>query len=203
MPPTVEPNSVFLNIPYDSRFQSLYLAYIVGLTELGLTPKATLAIPGGITRLDRIFELIQSCGYSVHDLSRVELDRTPPATPRFNMPLELGLTIAWAKLHPALHTWFVCESVNRRAQKSISDLNGTDFNIHDGTPEGVMRELANIFVRRVGRATVPQMMRSYRALIRMLPTLKSNSGSKDVFTARMFIELIAAASAIRDEINMP
>jgi len=102
-----------------------------------------------------------------------------------------------------LHTWFVCESVNRRAQKSISDLNGTDFNIHDGTPEGVMRELANIFVRRVGRATVPQMMRSYRALIRMLPTLKSNSGSKDVFTARMFIELIAAASAIRDEINMP
>jgi hypothetical protein len=48
--PRVEPNSVFLNIPYDNQFQNLYLAYIVGLTELGLAPKATLAIPGGVTR---------------------------------------------------------------------------------------------------------------------------------------------------------
>jgi hypothetical protein len=33
----------------------------------------------------------QSCSYSVHDLSRVQIDRNPPATPRFNMPFELGL----------------------------------------------------------------------------------------------------------------
>jgi hypothetical protein len=144
--PRVERDSVFLNIPYDAKFQPLYLAYIVGLSELGLTPKSTLAIPGGVTRIDRIFELIQSSSYSLHDLSRVELDKTPPVTPRFNMPLELGLAIAWAKLNPNRHTWFVCESVNRRAQKSVSDLSGTDFNIHDGTAEGVMRELTNAFV---------------------------------------------------------
>jgi hypothetical protein len=93
----VEQDSVFLNIPYDTRFQPLYLAYIVGLTELGLTPKATLAIPGGLNRLDRIFALIQSCRYSIHDLSRIQLDRNPPPTPRFNMPFELGLAIAWSK----------------------------------------------------------------------------------------------------------
>jgi hypothetical protein len=197
--PRVEPNSVFLNIPYDKKFQPLYLAYIVGLTELGLTPKATLAIPGGVARLDRIFSLIQQCGYSVHDLSRVELDRTPPPTPRFNMPVELGLAIAWAKLNPNRHTWFVCESVNRRGQKSVSDLNGTDFNIHDGTPEGVMRELANAFVRRVDRATVPQMMRSYMKIKRVLPKIKSNAGSENVFTARMFSELITTAAAIRNK----
>ena len=28
--PRVEPNSVFLNIPYDNQFQNLYLAYVVG-----------------------------------------------------------------------------------------------------------------------------------------------------------------------------
>jgi len=197
--PRVEPNSVFLNIPYDKKFQPLYLAYIVGLTELGLTPKATLAIPGGVARLDRIFSLIQQCGYSVHDLSRVELDRTPPPTPRFNMPVELGLAIAWAKLNPNRHTWFVCESVNRRGQKSVSDLNGTDFNIHDGTPEGVMRKLANAFVRRVDRTTVPQMMRSYMKIKRVLPKIKSNAGSENVFTARMFSELITTAAAIRNK----
>ena len=200
--PRVEPNSVFLNIPYDNRFQNLYLAYIVGLTELGLTPKATLAIPGGVTRLDRIFELIQTCNYSVHDLSRVELDRTPPPTPRFNMPLELGLAIAWAKLNPARHTWFVCESKERRAQKSLSDLNGTDFYIHHGTPTGIMRELSNVFVRPIDRPTVPQMMRSYKSLNRLLPTLLINSGSDSVFTARMFTDLITTAAALRDKARL-
>jgi hypothetical protein len=197
--PRVERDSVFLNIPYDDRFEPLYIAYIVGLTELGLTPKATLAIPGGIARLDRIFELIQTCGYSVHDLSRVELDRNPPATPRFNMPLELGLAIAWARLNPTRHTWFVCESIERRAQKSLSDLNGTDFNIHNATPEGIMRELRNAFVRRENRPTVPQMMRSYRALRKLVPTLKLISGSDSIFTATMFEDLITTAANLRDQ----
>lgn len=140
-----DPDSVFLNIPYDGRFSRLYLSYIAGLIELGLTPKATLGIPGGTARLDRIFELIKTCRYSVHDLSRVQLDSAPPPTPRFNMPFELGLAIGWAKLNTQRHTWFVYETQNRRAQKSISDLNGTDCNIHKGTPEGVMRELCNAF----------------------------------------------------------
>jgi len=36
----------FLNIPYDVDFQSLYLAYIAGITAFGLRPRATLEIPG-------------------------------------------------------------------------------------------------------------------------------------------------------------
>jgi hypothetical protein len=198
----VEQDSVFLNIPYDTRFQPLYLAYIVGLTELGLTPKATLAIPGGLNRLDRIFALIQSCRYSIHDLSRIQIDRNPPPTPRFNMPFELGLAIAWSKLNSTRHTWFVSESVERRAQKSLSDLNGTDLNIHDGSPEGVMRELCNAFVRRENRPRVPQMMDSYRALRRILPTIKRNSGTDKVFTATMFEELITTAAIIRDKTRL-
>jgi hypothetical protein len=124
--PPVQQNAVFLNIPYDARFSRLYLAYIVGLTELGLEPRATLRIPGGERRLNRILALIQSCRYSIHDLSRIEIDRTPPPTPRFNMPCELGMTITWQQLNPARHTWFVFESRNRRLQKSLSDLDGTD-----------------------------------------------------------------------------
>lgn len=112
--PSVQTDAVFLNIPYDNRFRNQFLAYIVGLTQLGLEPRATLGIPGGERRLDRILELIQGCRYSVHDLSRVELDRTFPATPRFNMPCELGMTITWQKLYPERHTWFVFESRNRR-----------------------------------------------------------------------------------------
>jgi hypothetical protein len=159
VPPRVSPNAVFLNIPYDNRYRRLYLAYIVGLSYLGLEPRVTLGIPGGERRLDRILALIQSCQFSIHDLSCVQLDHHSPRTPRFNMPFELGLAVAWANLNPKSHSWFVCESKNRRLQKSLSDLNGTDPNIHAGTVEGVMRELCNAFIRpRALMPSVPEML---------------------------------------------
>jgi hypothetical protein len=68
----------------------VYLAYIAALTAKGLAPRTTIEIPGSVRRLDRILELIASCRYSFHDLSRVELGRSRPRAPRFNMPFELG-----------------------------------------------------------------------------------------------------------------
>lgn len=88
-----QPTSVFLNVPYDRQFVPLFLAYVSGVCTFGLTPRVALELPGGARRLDRIVELILSCRYSFHDLSRVELDVRRPATPRMNMPFELGLTV--------------------------------------------------------------------------------------------------------------
>jgi hypothetical protein len=62
--------SVFLNIPYDAQFEELYLAYIVGLTQLGLKINATLAVPNQ-DRLKRIVGLIEKSDVSIHDLSSV------------------------------------------------------------------------------------------------------------------------------------
>jgi len=195
-PPPVKPNAVFVNIPYDERFRRLYLAYIVGLTQLGLEPRATLGISGSERRLDRILALIQSCRYSIHDLSRVEVDRTPPRTPRFNMPFELGMAVTWASINPRQHSWFNFESRDRRVQKSLSDLNGTDPNIHGGAVEGVMRELCSAFVRaRTARPVVPEMMRTYRELSRKLDAIMAAAGSRSVFEARVFDDLCFAAKA--------
>ena len=97
MPKTKE--AVFLNIPYDPLFTRLYLAYITAFSAIGFVPRATLGITGN-RRLDRIASLIESCAYSIHDLSRVQLDRHAPRTPRFNMPFELGLAVAWAQANP-------------------------------------------------------------------------------------------------------
>jgi hypothetical protein len=193
VPPSVSQNAVFLNIPYDSKFRKLYLAYIVGLTHLGLEPRATLGIPGGDRRLDRILDLIKSCRYSIHDLSRVQLDRAVPRVPRFNMPFELGLAVTWSQLYPTRHTWFVCEAENHRLLKSLSDLNGTDPNIHDGTAEGVMRELGNAFVRDRAMPTVPKMMDAYRILSRKAEEIRKDAGGQSLFEAKTFKGLCFAA----------
>ena len=199
--PRIRPNAVFLNIPYDEGFRALYLAYIVGLTHLGLEPKATLGIPGGERRLDRILEIIQSCRYSIHDLSRVELDRKPPRhTPRFNMPFELGLAVTWAKLYPQKHDWIVCETIQRRVQKSLSDLDGTDPNIHGGTVKGVMRELCNAFVRKDGpRPTVPAMLKTYAIVAGRVRDLMDTAGASSLFEARVFDDLCFAAKVAAEK----
>jgi DNA-binding protein HU-beta len=87
--PRYSRDSAFLNIPYDDRYANLYFAFIAGLCAFGLEPRATLEIATGERRLDRIFDLMTSCHYSFHDLSRVQIDHVAPRTPRFNMPFEL------------------------------------------------------------------------------------------------------------------
>jgi hypothetical protein len=190
---------LFLNIPYDEEFRDLYLAYITGAIAFGLVPKATLEIPGGARRLDRIFELIRSCRYSFHDLSRVELDLEYPPTPRFNMPFELGLVVAWEKPHPGEHDWFVLETKNRRLQKSLSDLGGTDAYVHDGKPIGIFRELCNALVRTQPAPDVAEMTGIHRRLSKAVPGILRRAAAKSLFEARVFKDLVFTAQVLAGE----
>lgn len=197
---TARTESVFLNIPYDSKFENLFLAYIAAVTSLGFVPRATLEIPFGRRRLDRILGLIEGCRYSVHDLSRVQLDRRPPPTPRFNMPFELGLIVGLDKARQRGRAWAVCESQEYRVQKSLSDLNGTDVYIHNGTIRGVFRECGSIFVGSKRQPAVQDMMRIYRILRINLPRILHAAGQDSPFNARVFRDLCVLASAAAEEI---
>lgn len=188
MPLQPDPRAVFLNIPYDEEFRDIYVAYIVGLFQLGLVPHIASEIPGGERRLNRIFALIKSCRYSIHDLSRVEVSVAPSATPRFNMPLELGMTITWAILRPKLHTWFVWESEPYRLLRSASDLNGTDPYIHKGTVEGVLSELLNAFTPD-NAPSVEHMLTTCEVVFRVMPQVMKRSGTQNVFAPSVFKEL--------------
>ena len=191
--------SVFLNLPYDRRFKSLYLAYIAGVSAFGMTPRTTLEIPGSQRRLDRILDLIRDCPYSIHDLSRVQLDRKKPATPRFNMPFELGLAVAYEKLG-GKHKWFVFEQVDERLEKSLSDVKGTDVYIHHGKARGVFAKLGNAFLRHKPRPTVPQMTAIYLGLHDSVPRIMEETGADTLFEARPFQELAAVASELTNRV---
>jgi hypothetical protein len=187
-------DKVFLNLPYDPKFENLFLSYICAIHAFGMVPRVTLEIPGGTRRLDRIFALIQNCKYSVHDLSCVQLNRAKPRAPRFNMPFELGLAVAWEMMGSGRHMWFVMEAVNYRLAKSLSDLNGTDPYIHGGTIEGVFREMGNALVRRGRQPSVLQMWRIYREVRGKIPAILKRCGTQSAFQARVFEEISFAAS---------
>jgi hypothetical protein len=193
--------SVFLNLPYDARFRSLFLAYVAGTSAFGLIPRATLEIPGSARRLDRILALMDACQYSLHDMSRVQLDRESPPTPRFNMPFELGLAVGYHTRRPnRKHAWFVFETRPWRFQKSLSDLNGTDVYVHGGTPSGVFRELLSAFVRHHNQPTVHQMTVIFEALRENLRPILQETGATSLFQASVFRRLSVYASALADEL---
>lgn len=181
--------SVFLNIPYDKEFEDLYVAYIVGLSQLGLRVNATLAVPNQ-GRLETIIGLIAESDSSIHDLSRIELSK---GIHRFNMPVELGLALYHSHATKGKHRVYVFERKPYRAQKSSSDINGIDPQIHHKTPTGAMAGLRNILRQPRDVTTVPEMLRSYRAVMRKLPELRRNAGGKSLFEASVFHDLTVAA----------
>jgi hypothetical protein len=84
-------------------------------------------------------------------------------------------------------------------QKSHSDLDGTDPNIHNATVEGVMRELCNAFVRRGPQPGVPQMLRTYRQVRGQVDEVMRVAGAANLFEARVFKDLCFIARAIAQQ----
>lgn len=92
------------------------------------------------------------------------------------MPFELGLSVAWEMIsNKGKHVWFVCESRDWRLAKSLSDLNGTEAYIHDGTMAGVFRELGNAFFRSERQSSLQQMWATYRDFRKSLPQILKES----------------------------
>ena len=90
----------------------------------------------GETRIDKIYRLIGESRYSIHDISRTELDPINKL-PRFNMPLELGLFLGAKKFGGNDHAKKRClifDIEQYRYQKFVSDIAGQDINAHDGKP---------------------------------------------------------------------
>jgi hypothetical protein len=112
------------------------------------------------------------------------------------MPFELGLAVAWQKLRPGDHTWFVFEAMPRRAEKSLSDLSGTDVYIHHCTVRGVFTELCNAFVRLNSQPTAQEMEETYLRLKKLLPELQRQTRARSPFEARVFRDLVVTARTL-------
>jgi hypothetical protein len=82
--------SVFVNCPFDAEYRVLLRPMVFTLLHCQLDPYLCTTRTATARRLDQIKWLIQSCRYSIHDLSRCEPNGEPP---RFNMPFELGLDL--------------------------------------------------------------------------------------------------------------
>jgi hypothetical protein len=181
---------VFLNVPYDTEFEPLYLAYIIGVVAFDMTPVLAISQTDGVTRVDRIYNLLVGCRHSIHDLSRIKLSKEGEL-PRFNMPFELGIAVCLAK-KSASYSWSGFDSKRYQAARTLSDLAGTDFLIHRDSVKGVFAGLCDVFVKK-GMPSVPLLLELHETLTLSLPSLQKECGADSLYSARMLTELIQAA----------
>ena len=115
--------------------------------------------------------------------------------------MSLGLAVALALSHPR-HRWYLLEAKKHRLQASLSDVNGFDPYIHNGTPTGVLSALANAFINPGRQPTLGELRRLYRAVRRFWGDLKKRE-HLSLFGSRGFREVVVASLQIAERLEAP
>jgi hypothetical protein len=133
--------NIFINCPFDDKYLPLFRAIIFTVHDIGFTARCALQESNaGDVRIDKIQNIIAECKYSIHDLSRTQLDKVH-RLPRFNMPLELGLDLGCKRFgvaHQQEKVVLVMDVERYRYQRFISDISGQDVHEHGGTQRGII-----------------------------------------------------------------
>lgn len=146
-----DPLGIFLNIPYSHRYSNLEVAIISTVTAYGLTPRMARERSRTEVRLLKIIELILACKFGFTDLSYVS---------RMNMPLELGLLLAFGK------ETFIASGRRYAALRTISDLNFSDIHYHEGRVRKLIVALSRWIEQNCSkkRLTTDTLLQRYRHL---------------------------------------
>lgn len=185
--PTRDPKSVFLNVPYDSAYQPFFVTLVSALVSLGQMPRCVLEVlERGQGRLTRIYELLRSCGVSIHDLSRAG----QPA--RFNMPFELGLACSIA-LGGESHDVVVLDAVPYRLDRTLSDYKGRDPLIYNHRLDGLIDCIADVF--QVAHEPTPNVLKAEARVLRKSAREIARQYGGTVFRPAAFRALVAASTA--------
>ena len=176
--------SVFINCPFDGAYEPMFRGIIFAVHHMDLKPRSALEISdAGQLRLDKIFGLIENCKYSIHDISRTELDSNY-GLPRFNMPFELGLDLGcrrYGKRRHAEKTTLILDVDRYRYHRFISDIAGLDIEPHHGNVASAITVIRNwlkhsfntLSVKAPSGATMHTRYQSFQlALPRMCNELK-------------------------------
>jgi hypothetical protein len=171
--------NVFINCPFDDRYLPLFNAIVFTVHDMGFRPRCALeASNAGQIRLNKILSIISECKYSIHDLSRTELDSTH-GLPRFNMPLELGLDLGCKTYGQYYHqdkVLLILDVEQYRYQKFISDIAGQDIFAHGGKVRQVIDAVREWLRPELDPKTViipsgDEIYRRYLAFRRALPSI--------------------------------
>lgn len=149
--------SVFINCPYDKDYIPIFDALVFATVCCGFLPRC--AVESGCMaqpRMDRITQAILASKYSIHDLCRCRGEGDANLA-RFNMPLELGVSMA-QRFGPnglSEHDWLLLVPKGSDYVRFVSDLAGFDPKQHDGSLSSVIPAVMSWLATRPDAIAVP------------------------------------------------
>jgi len=168
--------NVFINCPFDDEYTPIFEAIVFTIEVCGFRPMcARSRLNSSDVRLYKILDIIAACRYSIHDLSRTELDKTS-ALPRFNMPLELGIDIgcrSYGSGH-ATKSFLIFDRDRFRFQAYVSDIAGQDVADHADDPTRAIARVRDWLRTESRRTDIPgakAMQLKYRDFRGELPII--------------------------------
>ena len=190
--PPVNRKAVFINAPFDSAYEPLFVTLIGVVTFLDYSPHCVLEVrETGEGRLQRIYNLMRTCRISIHDMSRIG------APVRFNMPFELGLAVSLKLAQPQEYEVTVLDSEPHRMDRRLSDFKGRDLLIQHGTCDGMIAALLDAFQSQ--RSDASELRRAARDLRTYARNIKRAFRTETIFHPHLFQHLIKAALRIATE----
>jgi hypothetical protein len=176
MPSQRYDENVFINCPFDKAYKPLFDAIVFAVFDCLFVARCALEEDDGSQiRVQRIYKIISECRLSIHDLSRVGVDRSTKL-PRFNMPLELGAFLGAKHFGVGGHKKKAClilDTERYRYQKFISDISGQDIRAHENDPRIVIRVVRD-WLRTYSKESIPSgsvIWSRYQAFKKDLPLL--------------------------------
>jgi len=133
---------VFLNVPFDDNYASLFEALVFSIRDCGFIPRSALEVDdSGQARVLKILDVIEQSKFGIHDISRSGVD-SATGLARFNMPLELGFFLGAQRYGTAKHRQKRCLVLDRepyRYRDFCSDIAGQDIRAHHDEPRNAIR----------------------------------------------------------------
>jgi hypothetical protein len=139
--PTYE-DSVFLNVPFDTKYQPLFDSLTFAVHDCGFTARSAREVEdSGQARVEKILDIIEESMFGIHDISRAGIDRATGLA-RFNMPLELGFFLGAKRYGSDKNRHKRCLVLDRekyRYRNFCSDISGQDIRAHNDQPRDAIR----------------------------------------------------------------
>ena len=135
-------DSVFINVPFDSKYARLGNAIVFAVHDCGFVARSALeVVDSGQARVEKILNIIRQSKFGIHDISRAGLDKNTKLA-RFNMPLELGFFLGAKRYGSKRDRQKRCLVLDReryRYRNFCSDISGQDIRAHNDQPRDAIR----------------------------------------------------------------
>jgi hypothetical protein len=169
-------DSVFINCPFDKKYQRMLRAMVFTVYRCGFYPITAMDEDNGLeNRIDKITKLIRKCRYGIHDISRIELNIN--GYPRFNMPYELGIFYGARRFGDKLQKQknaLIFEKIKYTYQQYLSDINGIDTKAHNNNPQDLIESIRHWLFAQSRRKNLPshkQLSADYQNFNATLPKI--------------------------------